>query len=219
MDLQVGFIDFIVHPLWETWADLVYPDAKEILDNLEDNRDWFDSMIPHSPPSSQSLDLADRSNVGDTFLLDITKPKEALSANASSYEEMHSCSSPEATDTDFSEFSETIEAGQAHYSRQLGRGSYMAPLPAYDSEVGNSSAEEGSSRDSGSSTPESRYQPPPNYRPILFRSQPPKEGSNQSPDHTSEVSTRGSKQDLAEESVRGSKQDLAEESARGSKQD
>ncbi|XP_048470206.1 cAMP-specific 3',5'-cyclic phosphodiesterase 4C-like isoform X3 [Rhincodon typus] len=216
---QVGFIDFIVHPLWETWADLVYPDAKEILDNLEDNRDWFDSMIPHSPPSSQSLDLADRSNVGDTFLLDITKPKEALSANASSYEEMHSCSSPEATDTDFSEFSETIEAGQAHYSRQLGRGSYMAPLPAYDSEVGNSSAEEGSSRDSGSSTPESRYQPPPNYRPILFRSQPPKEGSNQSPDHTSEVSTRGSKQDLAEESVRGSKQDLAEESARGSKQD
>lgn len=22
---QVGFIDYIVHPLWETWADLVHP--------------------------------------------------------------------------------------------------------------------------------------------------------------------------------------------------
>lgn len=35
-----GFIDYIVHPLWETWADLVHPDAQEILDTLEDNRDW-----------------------------------------------------------------------------------------------------------------------------------------------------------------------------------
>lgn len=49
---QVGFIDYIVHPLWETWADLVYPDAAEILDTLEDNRDWFHSMIPISPSSS-----------------------------------------------------------------------------------------------------------------------------------------------------------------------
>ncbi|XP_076439876.1 3',5'-cyclic-AMP phosphodiesterase 4C-like isoform X2 [Babylonia areolata] len=49
---QVGFIDYIVHPLWETWADLVYPDAAEILDTLEDNRDWFNSMIPISPSSS-----------------------------------------------------------------------------------------------------------------------------------------------------------------------
>ena len=51
-DVQVGFIDYIVHPLWETWADLVYPDAAEILDTLEDNRDWFHSMIPISPSSS-----------------------------------------------------------------------------------------------------------------------------------------------------------------------
>ena len=47
---QVGFIDYIVHPLWETWADLVHPDAQEILDALEDNRDWYFSMIPPSPP-------------------------------------------------------------------------------------------------------------------------------------------------------------------------
>ncbi|XP_047198770.1 cAMP-specific 3',5'-cyclic phosphodiesterase 4D isoform X5 [Hippoglossus stenolepis] len=50
---QVGFIDYIVHPLWETWADLVHPDAQDILDTLEDNREWYQSMIPHSPsPSS-----------------------------------------------------------------------------------------------------------------------------------------------------------------------
>lgn len=49
---QVGFIDYIVHPLWETWADLVHPDAQEILDMLEDNREWYQSMIPRSPPPS-----------------------------------------------------------------------------------------------------------------------------------------------------------------------
>uniref|UniRef100_A0A674HJ72 Phosphodiesterase 4C n=1 Tax=Taeniopygia guttata TaxID=59729 RepID=A0A674HJ72_TAEGU len=43
---QVGFIDFIAHPLWETWADLVHPDAQELLDTLEDNREWYQSMIP-----------------------------------------------------------------------------------------------------------------------------------------------------------------------------
>ncbi|XP_062337768.1 cAMP-specific 3',5'-cyclic phosphodiesterase 4C-like isoform X1 [Osmerus eperlanus] len=46
---QVGFIDFIAHPLWETWADLVHPDAQELLDTLEDNREWYLSMVPHSP--------------------------------------------------------------------------------------------------------------------------------------------------------------------------
>ncbi|XP_049588372.1 3',5'-cyclic-AMP phosphodiesterase 4C isoform X2 [Syngnathus scovelli] len=50
---QVGFIDYVVHPLWETWADLVHPDAQDILDTLEDNREWYQSMIPRSPsPSS-----------------------------------------------------------------------------------------------------------------------------------------------------------------------
>ncbi|XP_069783611.1 3',5'-cyclic-AMP phosphodiesterase 4A-like isoform X3 [Narcine bancroftii] len=46
---QVGFIDYIVHPLWETWGDLVHPDAQDILDTLEDNRYWYQSMIPQSP--------------------------------------------------------------------------------------------------------------------------------------------------------------------------
>ena len=51
---QVGFIDYIVHPLWETWADLVHPDAQEILDTLEDNRDWYQSQMPLSPSSSSN---------------------------------------------------------------------------------------------------------------------------------------------------------------------
>ncbi|XP_024867301.1 cAMP-specific 3',5'-cyclic phosphodiesterase isoform X11 [Temnothorax curvispinosus] len=55
---QVGFIDYIVHPLWETWADLVHPDAQDILDTLEENRDWYQSMIPPSPPSDDQQQSA-----------------------------------------------------------------------------------------------------------------------------------------------------------------
>ena len=36
--LQVGFISYIVHPLWETMAELVYPDAQHIMATLETNR-------------------------------------------------------------------------------------------------------------------------------------------------------------------------------------
>uniref|UniRef100_A0A3Q3LWE6 Phosphodiesterase n=1 Tax=Mastacembelus armatus TaxID=205130 RepID=A0A3Q3LWE6_9TELE len=57
---QVGFIDYIVHPLWETWGDLVHPDAQDILDTLEDNRDWYQSTIPQSPsppPVGQEKEL------------------------------------------------------------------------------------------------------------------------------------------------------------------
>ncbi|XP_076333915.1 3',5'-cyclic-AMP phosphodiesterase 4B-like isoform X3 [Tachypleus tridentatus] len=46
---QIEFIDYFVHPLWETWADLVHPDAQEILDTLEENRYWYQNMIPASP--------------------------------------------------------------------------------------------------------------------------------------------------------------------------
>ena len=47
--LKVGFIDFIVHPLWETWADLVFPDSQPILETLEANRYWFSSRVTESP--------------------------------------------------------------------------------------------------------------------------------------------------------------------------
>ncbi|CAB3411305.1 unnamed protein product [Caenorhabditis bovis] len=50
---QVGFIDYIVHPLYETWADLVYPDAQNILDQLEENREWYQSRIPEEPETAR----------------------------------------------------------------------------------------------------------------------------------------------------------------------
>jgi hypothetical protein len=43
--LKVGFIDFIVHPLWESWSDLVAPDAQDILDVLENNRNWYCTQV------------------------------------------------------------------------------------------------------------------------------------------------------------------------------
>lgn len=52
----MGFIDYIVHPLWETWADLVHPDAQDILDTLEDNRYYYNSMMPPSPPGDRDVE-------------------------------------------------------------------------------------------------------------------------------------------------------------------
>jgi len=46
--VQVSFIDYVVHPLWETWVDLVYPDCQHILDTLDDNRQWYQSQISAS---------------------------------------------------------------------------------------------------------------------------------------------------------------------------
>ncbi|XP_028834381.1 cAMP-specific 3',5'-cyclic phosphodiesterase 4D isoform X4 [Denticeps clupeoides] len=86
---QVGFIDYIVHPLWETWADLVHPDAQEILDTLEDNREWYQSMIPHSPtstPEDKAGPLGEAGAVGgsgisggDKFQFDLTLEEEGES--------------------------------------------------------------------------------------------------------------------------------------------
>ncbi|XP_077185899.1 3',5'-cyclic-AMP phosphodiesterase 4A isoform X2 [Paroedura picta] len=73
---QVGFIDYIVHPLWETWADLVHPDAQDILDTLEDNRDWYHSMIPQSP--SPPPDDAEKDDEGclEKFQFELTLEEE-----------------------------------------------------------------------------------------------------------------------------------------------
>ncbi|KAM4880188.1 3',5'-cyclic-AMP phosphodiesterase 4A, partial [Sylvia borin] len=46
---QVGFIDFVVQPLWEAWAELVHPDAGEMLLTLQENREWFQRRVPQSP--------------------------------------------------------------------------------------------------------------------------------------------------------------------------
>ncbi|XP_046742134.1 cAMP-specific 3',5'-cyclic phosphodiesterase isoform X2 [Diprion similis] len=69
---QVGFIDYIVHPLWETWADLVHPDAQDILDTLEENRDWYQSMIPPSPPPAEQQQLASEQQSDDRIRFQVT---------------------------------------------------------------------------------------------------------------------------------------------------
>ncbi|KAG7523900.1 cAMP-specific 3 3' [Solea senegalensis] len=103
---QVGFIDYIVHPLWETWADLVHPDAQEILDTLEDNREWYQSMIPHSPsPSPEGQEeeeeeeeeapaseaSAPGSTSTDKFQFDLTLEEEGESDTENPPEDEGSC--------------------------------------------------------------------------------------------------------------------------------
>ncbi|XP_076814604.1 3',5'-cyclic-AMP phosphodiesterase 4C-like isoform X4 [Clavelina lepadiformis] len=46
---QVMFIDFVVHPLFETWADLVNPCAQEVINELATNREYYSSLVPSSP--------------------------------------------------------------------------------------------------------------------------------------------------------------------------
>ncbi|NXY10838.1 PDE4D phosphodiesterase, partial [Pteruthius melanotis] len=72
---QVGFIDFIAHPLWETWADLVHPDAQELLDTLEDNREWYQSMIPRSPSPPPEGPAASPATA-DKFQFELTLEEE-----------------------------------------------------------------------------------------------------------------------------------------------
>ncbi|XP_044134732.1 cAMP-specific 3',5'-cyclic phosphodiesterase 4A isoform X1 [Bufo gargarizans] len=73
---QVGFIDYIVHPLWETWADLVHPDAQDILDTLEDNRDWYQGMIPQSPSPPPDDPDKDEESCIDKFQFELTLEEE-----------------------------------------------------------------------------------------------------------------------------------------------
>ncbi|XP_044299737.1 cAMP-specific 3',5'-cyclic phosphodiesterase 4A isoform X3 [Varanus komodoensis] len=73
---QVGFIDYIVHPLWETWADLVHPDAQDILDTLEDNRDWYHSMIPQSPSPPPDDAEKDEEACLEKFQFELTLEEE-----------------------------------------------------------------------------------------------------------------------------------------------
>jgi len=56
---QVGFIDFVVLPLWESWAELVYPHAQFALDHLEFNRRWFHERIPPEEESGEERAAAE----------------------------------------------------------------------------------------------------------------------------------------------------------------
>lgn len=72
----MGFIDYIVHPLWETWSDLVHPDAQDILDTLEDNRDWYHSMIPQSPSPPPDDAEKDEDACLEKFQFELTLEEE-----------------------------------------------------------------------------------------------------------------------------------------------
>uniref|UniRef100_A0A3Q2YHY5 Phosphodiesterase n=1 Tax=Hippocampus comes TaxID=109280 RepID=A0A3Q2YHY5_HIPCM len=109
---QVGFIDYIVHPLWETWADLVHPDAQEILDTLEDNREWYQSMIPRSPSpnpegpeergvTGEASGLCTGAPSTDKFQFELTlEEEEGESETESLPEEMRGNKESQASGTD-----------------------------------------------------------------------------------------------------------------------
>uniref|UniRef100_A0A3P9AGN3 Phosphodiesterase n=1 Tax=Esox lucius TaxID=8010 RepID=A0A3P9AGN3_ESOLU len=129
---QVGFIDYIVHPLWETWADLVHPDAQDILDTLEDNREWYQSMIPHSPsptPDAKDKDLpmgaggGGGPSAGDKFQFELTLEEERESDTESPTEEEQgcSCAGVEPTRTDQDSILPPVSATARPYSQALSK--------------------------------------------------------------------------------------------------
>ncbi|XP_072920590.1 3',5'-cyclic-AMP phosphodiesterase 4D isoform X11 [Hemitrygon akajei] len=108
---QVGFIDYIVHPLWETWADLVHPDAQDILDTLEDNREWYQSTIPQSPSPAPDDGSEGRPGQVDKFQFELTLEEDGESetekdSGGSQGEDDNSCSDSKTLCTQDSESTE-----------------------------------------------------------------------------------------------------------------
>ncbi|XP_067889795.1 3',5'-cyclic-AMP phosphodiesterase 4D isoform X2 [Heterodontus francisci] len=108
---QVGFIDYIVHPLWETWADLVHPDAQDMLDTLEDNREWYQSTIPQSPSPAPDADGEGRPGHVDKFQFELTLEEDGESdtekdSGGSQGEDDNSCSDSKTLCTQDSESTE-----------------------------------------------------------------------------------------------------------------
>ncbi|XP_029798137.1 cAMP-specific 3',5'-cyclic phosphodiesterase 4D isoform X2 [Suricata suricatta] len=107
---QVGFIDYIVHPLWETWADLVHPDAQDILDTLEDNREWYQSTIPQSPSPAPDDQEEGRQGPTEKFQFELTLEEDGESDtekdSGSQVEEDTSCSDSKTLCTQDSESTE-----------------------------------------------------------------------------------------------------------------
>ncbi|NWW84775.1 PDE4D phosphodiesterase, partial [Rhynochetos jubatus] len=107
---QVGFIDYIVHPLWETWADLVHPDAQDILDTLEDNREWYQSTIPQSPSPAPDDQEEGKQGQTEKFQFELTLEEDGESDtekdSGSQVEEDTSCSDSKTLCTQDSESTE-----------------------------------------------------------------------------------------------------------------
>ncbi|XP_037362060.1 cAMP-specific 3',5'-cyclic phosphodiesterase 4C [Talpa occidentalis] len=109
---QVGFIDYIAHPLWETWADLVHPDAQDLLDTLEDNREWYQSKIPRSPvdPTSPERGGPDR------FQFELTL--EEAEEEEEEEEETLDCGVSESPDTELLSPEVSLDPGTPHLHNQ-----------------------------------------------------------------------------------------------------
>ncbi|XP_019958302.2 3',5'-cyclic-AMP phosphodiesterase 4D isoform X1 [Paralichthys olivaceus] len=135
---QVGFIDYIVHPLWETWADLVHPDAQDILDTLEDNREWYQSTIPQSPsPVLDDPEDGTRPPGGDKFQFELT-----LEEDGESDTEKDSGSQPEEEEEDEEEEEEEEEDNSCTDSKTLcTQDSESTEIPL-DEQVGEDEEEE-----------------------------------------------------------------------------
>ncbi|KFP05754.1 cAMP-specific 3',5'-cyclic phosphodiesterase 4D, partial [Calypte anna] len=107
---QVGFIEYIVHPLWEAWADLVHPDAQDILDTLEDNREWYQSTIPQSPSPAPDDQEEVRQGQTEKFQFELTLNEDGESDtekdSGSQVEEDTSCSDSKTLCTQDSESTE-----------------------------------------------------------------------------------------------------------------
>ncbi|KAK2506057.1 hypothetical protein MC885_011785 [Smutsia gigantea] len=129
---QVGFIDYIVHPLWETWADLVYPDAQEILDTLKANRDWYYSAIRQSPspPPEEEPGGPGHPPPLDKFQFKLTLEEEeeeevSTTLGASEVQEL-STAQDESTEAEVEEMCLTQQADSAD-SLTMGRDKAMSP--------------------------------------------------------------------------------------------
>ncbi|XP_012942193.1 cAMP-specific 3',5'-cyclic phosphodiesterase 4D [Aplysia californica] len=134
---QVGFIDYIVHPLWETWADLVYPDAQEILDTLEENREWYHSTIPISPSSSFCSNKADEE---DKFQFNVEEDGETQSQSSAESEQsvirVQAPSSPSTLSNAAAADSSTLTANSVRHSSSSSSSS--SPQPTTPLEAGAS---------------------------------------------------------------------------------
>ncbi|XP_017694523.1 PREDICTED: cAMP-specific 3',5'-cyclic phosphodiesterase 4C isoform X2 [Lepidothrix coronata] len=136
---QVGFIDFIAHPLWETWADLVHPDAQELLDTLEDNREWYQSMIRRSPSPPPEGPGASPANT-DKFQFELTLEEEE---EGESDTELEGPESPLDEDNSGSKTPGTDDSESADTRRlSPGPGERDSPLPR-PTDVDNRRALEG----------------------------------------------------------------------------
>ncbi|XP_071012282.1 3',5'-cyclic-AMP phosphodiesterase 4D-like isoform X1 [Oncorhynchus clarkii lewisi] len=153
---QVGFIDYIVHPLWETWADLVHPDAQDILDTLEDNREWYQSTIPQSPsPTLDEPEDGSRPPGGDKFQFELTLEEDGESdtekdsgsqPEEEDEEEENSCSDSKTLCTQDSESTEILldeQVGEEEEEEVEGESSSSQPCVVEEEEEGDEGEEKG----------------------------------------------------------------------------